>query len=201
MSRAVVRLSKELREAQLHPELDFTLELFDARTAAHQAPVATLSAAAAASLTPSPLPSSAMVHGGASSTSSTDLFTWLAVLRGPKDTPYEGGFYRLILRVPKDYPMVPPSASFITKVFHPNVEFTTGNVCLDILKTKWSPAWTLSSVCLAVLNLLAEPASDSPYNCDAGNLVRARDVEGYTSVVKMYAILYAGAPPFSSWDE
>lgn len=124
-----------------------------------------------------------------------DLFTWLAVLDGPAGSPFEGGKYKMQLRVPKDYPMQPPTATFLTPVFHPNVD-TQGRVCLDILKTRWSPAWTLNSVCRAVLNLLSEPEPDSPFNCDAGNLVRAGDKEGYWSMVRMYAILYADAPPF-----
>ncbi|EAN91983.1 putative ubiquitin-conjugating enzyme E2 [Trypanosoma cruzi] len=124
------------------------------------------------------------------------LFTWEAVLRGPPDTPFEGGEYRLLLRIPQDYPMLPPTANFVTKVFHPNVNFDTGAVCLDILKSRWSPAWTLNSVCRAILNLLAEPEPDSPYNCDAGNLLRAGDMEGYASLVRMYAIMDAGAPLF-----
>ena len=65
----------------------------------------------------------------------------------PRDTPYEGGHFVVALKVPREYPMVPPAASFKTKIFHPNVLFSTGEICLDILKTSWSPAWTLQSVC------------------------------------------------------
>lgn len=189
MSRAVVRLGKELKDAQTNPDPDIHLEPYDPAKHARRA-----DGDGAA------LSSSSGGGGGGGSSRQSDLFSWLAVLRGPPDTPFEGGTYHLLLRVPSEYPMQPPSASFITKVFHPNVEFQTGNVCLDILKTRWSPAWTLNAVCRAILNLMAEPESDSPFNCDAGNLVRAGDVEGFNSMVRMYAITEAGAPPFTDWD-
>ncbi|KPI87919.1 putative UBE2 putative ubiquitin-protein ligase putative ubiquitin carrier protein [Leptomonas seymouri] len=180
MPNPIVRLGKELKEATENPDPDIHLELYDpsrtpgSSTGAH----------------------SPLAAGHTQQNRQPSLYLWLAVLKGPPDTPFEGGSYQLLLTVPQDYPLVPPKAAFITKVFHPNVEFSSGNVCLDILKKRWSPVWTLSSVCRAILNLLAEPESDSPFNCDAGNLLRAGDIEGYTSLVRLYAITEAGAPPF-----
>lgn len=48
------------------------------------------------------------------------------------------------------------------------VIFQTGEICLDILKNAWSPAWTLQSVCRAIIALMAHPEPDSPLNCDSG---------------------------------
>jgi len=59
------------------------------------------------------------------------------------------------------------------------------------LKDKWSPAWSLESVCRAILDLLSNPYADSPLNCDCGNLIRCEDFIGYNSLAKMYTIEYA----------
>jgi peroxin-4 len=120
----------------------------------------------------------------------SNLNEWVAVLSGPEGTPYCGGRFRVRLSVPASYPLAPPTATFVTPIFHPNVHFSTGEVCLDILKTDWSPAWTLMSVCRAIVALLSDPAggADSPLNCDAGNLVRGGDMRAFDCVARMYTV-------------
>ena len=89
-------------------------------------------------------------------TDETDIFQWSALLKGPAGTPYEGGTFQLSLKCPSTYPLAPPKATFVTPVFHPNVLFKTGEICLDILKPDaWTPAWTLQSVCRAIVALLS----------------------------------------------
>ena len=55
-----------------------------------------------------------------------NLLKWKAWIKGPSDTPYEGGVFQLDIRCGVDYPLAPPSMKFVTKVFHPNVHFRTG---------------------------------------------------------------------------
>lgn len=71
------------------------------------------------------------------------------------------------------------------------MHWSTGEVCLDILKAAWCPAWTLQALCRAVLALLAHPAPDSPLNCDAGNLLRAGDTTGFDSMARCCTVDYA----------
>ena len=44
---------------------------------------------------------------------------------GPPGTPYEGGSYKVDIRIPSDYPFRPPIMKFETKVWHPNVSSQT----------------------------------------------------------------------------
>eukprot|EP00775_Hariotina_reticulata_P000167 gene167-355_t len=52
-----------------------------------------------------------------------NIFVWRALLKGPPETPFEGGTFELAINVPEQYPLVPPSVRFRTKIFHPNVHF------------------------------------------------------------------------------
>ena len=128
------------------------------------------------------------VYLRSSSSSGGSLLRWTALIRGPEGTPYEGSIFRLNIKCGNDYPLAPPSISFETKIFHPNVHFTKGEVCLDILKKEWSPAWGLQSAVRAVVALLSDPDADSPLNCDAGNMIRAGDMLAYNSTARMYAM-------------
>ena len=51
----------------------------------------------------------------------TDRALW--PVKGPKETPYEGGTFELVISVPEQYPLTPPSVRYRTKIFHPNVHF------------------------------------------------------------------------------
>ena len=60
-----------------------------------------------------------------------------ALITGPFDTPYEGGFFLFVFRCPPDYPIHPPRVKLMTTGnntvrFNPNF-YRNGKVCLSIL--------------------------------------------------------------------
>ena len=95
-----------------------------------------------------------------------NLFKWIGTLKGGDGTPFEGLSYKLDLRFPPDYPFSPPQITFVTPCFHPNVD-ERGNICLDILKDKWSASLSVSAVLQSLRSLLGDPNNDSPLNGQA----------------------------------
>ena len=82
-------------------------------------------------------------------------------IEGPTDTPYEGGKFKLELFLPEQYPMVPPKVLFRSKIYHPNID-KLGRICLDILKTKWTPAIQIRTLLLQIQVLMSHPNLDDP---------------------------------------
>lgn len=120
-----------------------------------------------------------------------DSKKWKAFLFGPPETPYEAGIFEVQITVGQDYPISPPKCVFSTMIFHPNVHDKTGEICVDILKSQWTPMWTLNSLCKAILSLMQDPNADSPLNCDAGNMIRNNDKEAFFDTAALYTATHA----------
>lgn len=100
----------------------------------------------------------------------SNIYNAQAMILGPKDTPYEKGFYFFDINFPSDYPMNPPKVKFCTLLgnvrFNPNL-YACGKVCLSILGTWSGPGWTscltLSTVLLSIQSLMNEnPITNEP---------------------------------------
>lgn len=66
---------------------------------------------------------------------------------------YEDLRYKLSLEFPSGYPYNAPTVKFLTPCYHPNVD-TQGNICLDILKDKWSALYDVRTILLSIQSLL-----------------------------------------------
>merc|ERR1711972_1303421 len=100
-----------------------------------------------------------------------DLFHWQATIMGPADSPYQGGVFFLTIQFPTDYPFKPPKVAFTTRIYHPNIN-SNGAICLDILRSQWSPALTVAKVLLSICSLLCDPNPDDPLVPDIARLYK-----------------------------
>ena len=53
-----------------------------------------------------------------------------ATILGPEGSPYEGGKFDVEITMTPSYPFVSPKCRFLTRIWHPNVDHKTGEVCL-----------------------------------------------------------------------
>mmetsp|Transcript_9900 Transcript_9900/g.27808 ORF Transcript_9900/g.27808 Transcript_9900/m.27808 type:complete len:164 (-) Transcript_9900:1181-1672(-) len=117
------------------------------------------------------------------------LEVWLAEMEGPPDTPYQGGLFYLKIVFPNDYPFKPPKVTFTTKIYHVNVD-RSGVICLDTLKSGWSPAFTIGKVLLSISSLLSSPNPKDPMLPELGKQYR-NDFDKYMLTAKTWTKRFA----------
>ena len=116
-----------------------------------------------------------------------DMFRWTASFKGPKNSPYEEGTFKVQIDFPKDYPYLPPSVYFITKVYHPNVRKESGSFWLNLLKDEWAPNTKLINVLKAIQTFLVVP-----------NIVSAKNKEAAKQYIENKEVFEANA---KEWTE
>ena len=119
------------------------------------------------------------------------LRTLHVLFKGPRDSPYEGGVWKVRVELPDSYPHKSPSVGFANHIFHPNVCPLGGAVCLDVLNQTWSAMYDLVNVFDVFLpQLLLYPNPEDPLNDDAARMMRAepaRYAEKVRELVRAHA--------------
>lgn len=110
------------------------------------------------------------------------LTTWNITMDGPSDSIYENTKMKIELCFNASYPLKPPTAKFITKIYHPNVS-DDGTICIDTLKKNWTPLFTPSIILLSISSLLTDPNPEDPLNAEAAALYK-KNVKEYENRAK-----------------
>ena len=116
-----------------------------------------------------------------------DILKGEVLIIGPKDTPYENGYYLFEISYPVNYPFSPPVVKYFTNDgitrFNPNL-YKCGKVCLSILNTwrgdQWSSCQTISSVLLALCTVF----NNAPLLNEPGISAEHLDFKNYNTVLE-----------------
>lgn len=111
--------------------------------------------------------------------------------KGPTETPFEGGLWKVHVELPDQYPYKSPSIGFVNRIFHPNIDELSGSVCLDVINQTWSPMYDMINIFEVFLpQLLRYPNPSDPLNGEAAALLM-REPKAYDAKVKEYVMRYA----------
>ena len=119
--------------------------------------------------------------------SETDMLRGYALIMGPQDSLYEGGYYFFKFKFPPDYPHSPPVVEFLTNDgetrMHPNM-YKTRKVCVSILNSwrgeQWSGCQTIKSVLLTLMSLL----DSKPLLHEPGITEKNPDYDAYHRIIQ-----------------
>ena len=117
----------------------------------------------------------------------TDILKGYAMIVGPSETPYFGGFYFFEFKFPVDYPHSPPKVKYCTNGdnirFNPNL-YTCGKVCVSLLNTwrgdQWTSCQTITTVLLTFCTLLCK----DPLLNEPGVSKTNKDMKNYNEIIE-----------------
>jgi ubiquitin-conjugating enzyme E2 Z len=117
----------------------------------------------------------------------TDMLKGYALIIGPENTPYFGGYYFFEFYYPVDYPHSPPKVTYCTNRngirFNPNL-YVCGKVCVSLLNTwrgdQWTSCQTISTVLLTLCTLLNE----TPLLNEPGVTIQHKDFLPYNKIIE-----------------
>jgi ubiquitin-protein ligase len=108
---------------------------------------------------------------------------WVAYIRGPAGTAYEGCTYAVEVTISRSYPHAPPTVMFLNRCWHPNIGIN-GHVCVDILKSQWAASLTVLKLLQSVQSLLDDPDATSPLNGAAADMFRTAKRSGDATIYR-----------------
>jgi ubiquitin-conjugating enzyme E2 Z len=115
-----------------------------------------------------------------------DILKGYALIVGPTETPYFGGYYFFEFTFPVDYPYSPPKVKYCTNGnnirFNPNL-YACGKVCVSLLNTwrgeQWTSCQSISTVLLTLCTLLCK----DPLLNEPGVNNNHPDMANYTEII------------------
>jgi len=116
-----------------------------------------------------------------------DILKGYALIIGPSDTPYFGGYYFFEISYPIDYPYSPPKVKYCTNGnnirFNPNL-YICGKVCVSLLNTwrgeQWTSCQSISTILLTFCTLLC----NNPLLNEPGVFDGHQDISNYNEIIE-----------------
>ena len=97
------------------------------------------------------------------------LDEWRIFIKITGQSSFENKWLNCFMNLPSMYPYVPPSFTFLTIPFHPNIS-CNGNVMFNLLDKDYNPELSIGSLIEEIVKILRNPEEDSVINREAYKL-------------------------------
>ena len=109
---------------------------------------------------------------------------WIIYMKGPKNSLYKDGVFKLTIDFPDNFPNKKPEVRFINKIYHLQVNPSNGHVCAGFLNN-WKIDTTISEVFVGIyMFLILDQNPDSPYSGEMAREYRNNRPEFEKKVVE-----------------
>uniref|UniRef100_A0A452UVK3 E2 ubiquitin-conjugating enzyme n=1 Tax=Ursus maritimus TaxID=29073 RepID=A0A452UVK3_URSMA len=123
----------------------------------------------------------------------SDVLVWHVLLL-PEKPPYNLKAFHLRIDFPEDYPFKPPTVTFTTRIYHPNVGHN-GRVCLPITsRENWKPHTKTCQVLEALSVLVNRPDLEQPVRVELADLL-VQNPELFTREARDFTLKYGADRP------
>jgi ubiquitin-conjugating enzyme E2 D/E len=90
-----------------------------------------------------------------------DLYLWNCSIQGLQNSCYEGGTFHFRIQFTDEYPVEPPTLTFTTRIYHPNIESDRGVVGWKMVGKDWHQNNSVEKVLMSLRALLERPELES----------------------------------------
>ena len=133
-----------------------------------------------------------------------NYYNWKVTMVGPKDTPYEGGIFTIIIVFPLNYPKLGAEFKFQNKIYHLNVDWREstkkdelGHICLSTLnewrstgKVKAKKGFGVKQALFDIFCLFYNQGIESPYDINLANQYK-NNREQFNEEAKRWTQMFA----------
>ena len=116
-----------------------------------------------------------------------DPFEWCVVFIAPEDSIYAGGYFKVKIKL-NNYPLSQPSFYFRTKIYHLNINNSSGKACCEVINKK-----DIRDYLDAIYLMFYFEDDNSTYNYKE---IYQKDKNEYKKNVKEWVIKYASLDNF-----
>ena len=117
---------------------------------------------------------------------------WAVYLKGPEQTPYQGGIFKIKVEFPDSYPIQAPKIQIVTKILHPNI-LPNGMFCIccwPFSERRWTPHLTIQGCMDIIYDIFREYDNKCDVSSDSFNLNKQDQFEFYL-IARDYTLKYA----------